>query len=346
MNTRYLSSILARLLLVVTPLAAQDAGPPFPLTAAGGEAPAASEVEPASVSPTECQVAVSELDQVSLTQDGHVVMMYNARHLPSPKADAPWYGRSGFIDPVLTPSGRQVTAGFPRDHMHQHGLMFAWTSAVINGRPVDFWNSAKQEGHIEHLKTVRADEEMIVVRLRHFNDTTPTPTVVLNETWELSRVPHQSAHVFDLVSTQTCASEQPLTIGAYHYGGMCVRGPDAWLREATMLTSEGKHRQDGNHSRPHWVAMFGTVDGGVCGIAAMSHPDNFRAPQPVRLHPDKPYFCFAPMVLGEFQIKPAESYVSRYRFVAFDGQPDVDRLNELWQSYAAASSHSGRHGGH
>jgi hypothetical protein len=27
-------------------------------------------------------------------------------------------------------------------------------------------------------------------------------------------------------------------------------------------------------------------------------------PQPVRLHPGKPYFCFAPTILGEFAIAP------------------------------------------
>ena len=80
--------------------------------------------------------------------------------------------------------------------------------------------------------------------------------------------------------------------------------------------------------------MHGEVDGARCGIAAMSHPDNFRAPQPVRLHPNKPYFCFAPMVLGEFRIEPDMPYVSRFRFVAFDGEPDDASLKNIWQDYS------------
>ena len=54
----------------------------------------------------------------------------------------------------------------------------------------------------------------------------------------------------------------------------------------------------------------------------LDHPANFRSPQPVRLHPNKPYFCFAPMVPGAFEIAPGRPYVSRYRLVLHDGRPD------------------------
>jgi len=272
--------------------------------------------------------------QLSLQHDGRTLMTYNALYIQSPAADQPWYGRSGFIHPVYTPQGRVVTAGFPADHMHQHGLMFAWTSAVFDGHEVDFWNSKKEAGFIEHIETVRADADTIVVKLRHIDETAAIPTIVLHETWEIKSVPHDSLNVFDLVSTQTCATDRPLKIKKFHYGGMCIRGPSAWLKAATMVTDEGKQRPEGNHSRPNYVTLRGQIDGATCGIAAMSHPQNFRAPQPVRLHPDKPYFCFAPMVLGDFAIEPGQPYVSRYRFVAFDGEPNDAILKNIWQDYS------------
>ena len=273
--------------------------------------------------------------EVSLADGDRIVMTYNADLMPSPDADAPWFKRSGFIHPVYTPSGRIVTEGFPADHLHQHGLMFAWTSSVYDGRPVDFWNSKLQAGHVEHVETIHADNDAIQVRLRHVDDTSGKPIVVLSETWELTRVPHESMHVFDLVSTQTCVASLPLKIQEYHYGAMCVRGAQAWLKEpCVMVTNEGKDREAGNHSRPDWVMMHGKVDGQTCGIAAMGHPDNFRAPQPVRLHPNKPYFCFAPMVLGDFSIEPGKPYVSRFRFAAFDGEPDEDELNAVWKAFS------------
>ncbi len=56
------------------------------------------------------------------------------------------------------------------------------------------------------------------------------------------------------------------------------------------------------------------------GLVAIPGPENFRAPQWVRLHPSKPYFVFAPMVEESFQIRPGQPYESRFRFVLFDGE--------------------------
>lgn len=279
-------------------------------------------------------VHADEVRQISLSNGDVVLMTYNAGFIPSPDPDTPWFGRSGFIHPVYTPKGRVVTDGFPLDHMHQHGLMFAWTSAVFEGTPVDFWNSNKEQGRVEHVRILHADADSINVRLQHVIDLGEKSLVVLNESWVLNRVPDASMNVFDLVSSQTCATDRPLEIQKYHYGAMCIRGPLNWNSGDVMITSEGQNQAEGNHSRPNWVAMFGEVNGEPCGIAAMSHPDNFRAPQPVRLHPKMPYFCFAPMVLGDFQLGPDKPYVSRFRFAAFDGKPEPKMLNALWQAFA------------
>lgn len=274
--------------------------------------------------------------KLSLTSGDRVVMTYNAEMVPSPDSDSPWFKRSGFIHPVLTPSGKVVSEGFPADHLHQHGLMFAWTSSVYDGRPVDFWNSKLQAGRVMHVETIRSEDESILVRLNHVDDTSGEPIVVLEETWELTLVPHESMHVFDLVSTQRCVAPEPLKVRKYHYGAMCIRGAKEWLEQpCRMETSEGKLRKEGNHSRPDWVMMHGAVDGQACGIAAMGHPDNFRSPQSVRLHPNKPYFCFAPMVLGDFSITSESPYISRFRFVAFDGEPDLGMLNALSAAFGS-----------
>lgn len=278
--------------------------------------------------------------RLSLTDGDRPLLVYNAAYVPSPDPETPWFSRSGFIHPVYTPMGKVVTEPFPEDHPHQHGLMFPWVKSTYNGKTTDFWNSAKKLGKVEHAKIIEAEADRIKVKLHHIALGKGKPVTVLHETWTVTRVPHESMNVFDLVSVQACATDKPLTIEKYHYGGMAVRGPMPWLENGTMLTSEGKNREEGNHTRPKWVVQFGEVDGAVCGIAAMCHPGNFRAPQPVRLHPEKPYFCFAPMVLGEFQITPDKPYVSRYRFVAFDGEPDAEHLEKIWKDYAKHADES------
>ena len=66
----------------------------------------------------------------------------------------------------------------------------------------------------------------------------------------------------------------------------------------------------------------------------LCHPSNFRFPQPMRIHPTEPFFNFAPSQAGDWEIKPGEEYVSRYRFVVMDGKPDAELLERLWRDYA------------
>ena len=64
------------------------------------------------------------------------------------------------------------------------------------------------------------------------------------------------------------------------------------------------------------------------------HPSNFRFPQPLRLNPKNPQLCVAPSQDGDWSIEPGQPYVSRYRFVIFDGAPDAAWIDQLWQDYA------------
>lgn len=287
-----------------------------------------------------------EKGQLTLADGDRPIMTYNAALVPSPIADAPWYGRSGFIHPVYSPKGRVVTAAFPEDHPHQHGLMFAWTSAEYEGQKVDFWNSHKKQGKVEHVKTNHAGKNMIAVRLRHEISAGPhKDLIVLSETWTITRVEHDTLNVFDLVSVQVNVTDKPLKLRKHKYGGMCIRGPASWSNGDAMLTSEGKNQKEGNHTRPNWVALFGKAakpgeantpgedHAEIAGIAAMAHPNNFRGPQPTRMHEEMSYFCFAPMILDAFEIKPGKPYVSKFRFVAYDGKPDADALNAIWKDY-------------
>jgi hypothetical protein len=59
-----------------------------------------------------------------------------------------------------------------------------------------------------------------------------------------------------------------------------------------------------------------------------------RHPQHVRLHPNMPYFCFIPTVEEAFQITPEKSWVSRYRIVVSDGDPNPEELNKIQRAFA------------
>jgi hypothetical protein len=170
----------------------------------------------------------------------------------------------------------------------------------------------------------------------------PSPVAVLNETWEVSAYNHRSdehpAWVFDLVTTQTCASADPLVLPKFHYGGFGFRGAAEWNGPgdaALFLTSDGvADRIKGNDTRGRWCYVGGKIGGKISGVLILGHPGNFRAPQPMRLHPSFPYMSFVPQSLGDFAIPPGTAYVTRFRFVVIDGPPNRAVFDAFWHGYA------------
>jgi len=166
--------------------------------------------------------------------------------------------------------------------------------------------------------------------------------VALKEVWDV-RVYNvggsgKDLWLFDIVSTQTCASSSPLVQLRYHYGGMGFRGARQWKGEdASVLTSEGVSRGKTNATRVRWCDSAGAIDGKWSGLVMMSHPSNFRHPEPIRTWDDAKqnlFCCFAPEQLGDFTMEPGQTYVFRYRFYAHEGKLDVAAANRLWQDFA------------
>ncbi|MGF1577798.1 MAG: DUF6807 family protein [Gemmataceae bacterium] len=278
---------------------------------------------------------------LSLSLGKKPVLRYHTSVVPCPVPGKASCRRSGFLHPVYDPAGRVLTDDFPPDHAHQHGVMFAWTKTTFENRKVDFWNQAKKLGTVEHTKILAKTSGSVFAefkaRLNHVDLSAPKkPKAALEESWTVRLYNLRQYYVFEIESVQTTNTRSPLLVNKYHYGGMAIRGNRQWLSKGKgdFLTSEGKTRKNGNHSRPNWVDVWGMIKGKPSGIAMFCHPRNFRAPQPVRLHPSKPYFCWSPQVLGRFTISPGKQYTSRYRFVVHTGQPDPKMLEQVWRDYS------------
>ncbi len=268
------------------------------------------------------------------------VLVYNQSVVTSPDAKHPYYAKSGYIHPVYNPSGKVVTDDFNPDHAHQHGIMFAWRKTTFEGRSTDGWDQKAGTGKVEHVELIDSASGPVfgvfTVRLRQVDLTAPDGAKpVLNEVWRVNVYGLPDQFLFDIESTQSCASNEPVVIDKIHYGGLMIRGHADWQKHKTFdyLTSEGRTKKDGNHSRPNWVDMSGPVAGQITGVTILNHADNFRSPQPVRLHPTMPYFCFTPSVLDSFTIKSGDSFVSRYRFCVHDYEIDKEIADQLWLDY-------------
>lgn len=299
-----------------------------------------------SIAPAKAEQAfvACEKDEkhLTLSVNSANVLRYNMAIQKPPQGTKEIFARSAYIHPVKTPSGVLITNDFPEKHLHHHGIWFPWTETVFENKKTDFWNMGKGEGTVEFAELAHHTSGDVFASFRVHQKHVALKTLkgkqdVLNETWDVRVYGNTSVRVFDLTSIQTCATDSPLTLKLYHYGGLGVRGSGDWEGEGDackFLTSEGKTRIDGHATAAKWCAMSGNVGGKPAGIAILGHPDNFRAPQKMRIHPSEPFFNFAPSQDGDFQIEPGKPYVSRYRFVVFDGETDAKLIEAMWNDYA------------
>ena len=268
--------------------------------------------------------------------------------LPGGRPDlSPVFRRGGYIHPVLTPSGRVVTDDYPVNHRHHHGIWFAWTRVDFEGRRTDFWNMGDRKGTVEF---VALDESWggpvhggFRSRHRQVDLTSGAPRVAMEETWTVRAFDvgaRAGFRLFELVVTNTCAGNVPVSLPKYRYGGIGVRGHARWNDAAQMgfLNSEGttdRSKGDNAATVGRWAAMHGPLeDGQAGGLAVLGHPGNVHAPQPQRIHPTEPFLCLAPQQAGDMALVPGKPLVSRYRFVTFDGMPEAAWMERLWRDYA------------
>jgi Methane oxygenase PmoA len=270
---------------------------------------------------------------------------YHAEPAPLPRPDIkPEFQRGGYLFPLLTPSGKGIADDYPANHVHHHGLWWAWTKTKYAGTEPDFWNMGEKKGRVEFVALDKVWEKDgaagLTARHRFVSLLSTPPVTVLDETWELKATAvdgERPRFVLDFKTTQTCAGNEPLKLPKYHYGGLGFRGRGEWngAENCLFLTSEGiTDRVKVNTSTARWLWAGGTVDGATVGVTMLSHPENFRAPQPLRVHPSEPFICFAPQQAGEMEIKPGTPYVSRYRLVIADGVTKSEEAEAWWKEFA------------
>jgi hypothetical protein len=280
---------------------------------------------------------------IIIASAGKKLLQYNVRTVDPPEVKSSRYRRSGHLHPVWSPSGKVVTEEFPEDHIHQHAIFSAWVNTLFDGRKTDFWNQGGGTGTVVHKAVDGTTSGPVFAEIRTAlehqaleDGRNPRAALVESMTLRGYASPRSHVHVFDVELRQRAASEVPLQVLKYHYGGFAIRGAKEWfpLKDSDYLTSEGRTKKDGNETRPRWVNLHGLVGGEPCGITVIPHPSSFRSPQPVRLHPSKPYFVFSPPVLGDFEITRENEYQASYRLVVHDGEPDATLFDQLASEYA------------
>ena len=150
-----------------------------------------------------------ENGRITLSAGGKKIFVYQGTESDLPRPDIkPQFKRGGYIHPVFSPSGKQITDDYPANHIHHHGIWFPWTKTSFEGRDPDFWNMGEQKGKVEFAKFNGHWSGIVHAGLqaehRFIDLTSGAPKPVLNETWQLTayHLPRANYFAFDLVSTQ------------------------------------------------------------------------------------------------------------------------------------------------
>jgi hypothetical protein len=319
----------------------QDGRATFVLPALRAGTQATYAVDQSADPPADAVTTGREGDGVKVALGPSPVLRYQmAGKLPA--GIEPKYLRGGYLYPFFTPSGVLVTNDYPSDHHNAHGIWSAWAPVAFEGHEVNFW--AMGEG------TGKGDFEALVgtwngpvhggFRSRQVQVSLAVnpPKTALREQWTVTVYKtHDGAapyFVFDLDSIQETATMSPVMVHPHIYGGFAFRGHAQWLHDFRALTSEGKTLADGDGSTARWCFIGGDVDGKPVGYAVLGHPGNFRAPQPLRINPQDPFFSFAPAKAGAFDLVAGKPYVSHFRIITADGPADAKLFERQWNDYA------------
>jgi hypothetical protein len=260
------------------------------------------------------------------------------------------YKRSGFIHPLWTPHGQELTRIQAPDHYHHYGIWNPWTHVLFEKDTVDFWNIKDKKGTVRFANFVSVTNGGIFSEFEAVHEHVVfkkdgSEKIALNEL-QTVRVykPEDNAdyYLVDFTSQLNCATESPVLLLAYRYAGLGWRTTEFWNNDnCEVLTSEGTTRDNTDGSKAKWCIVQGALPGNDSGgMALLSHPSNYNHPEPMRIWVKNTngrgdmFFNFAPTKDKDWLLEPGKTYVLRYRFIVFNGKLDTQKAESAWQYFA------------
>jgi hypothetical protein len=245
--------------------------------------------------------------------------------------------RSCYIHPLYSLDGEPLTADFPDDHLHHHGLFWAWPVVEVRGARSSNWEPAEPSLRQHFLKWVRRASDGRGARL------------VLENVWRLGESENVVREKVELTVHSASSLGRAIDIkivlrpvggpimlrGApadnKGYGGLCFRGAPLF-KGAAMTTDAGPLAADSTGEPFRW-ADISTEDRGVAVFVSPNHP-GYPIPWLIRnsyagvLNPCWPGLAGATLA--------ADVPVAlRYRVYIHSGDAKAGRVKEAYEAYIA-----------
>lgn len=271
-------------------------------------------------------------------------LQYHASVMKAPPGVDSIYQRSGFIHPLYAPNGQILTNIQPKDHYHHYGIWNPWTHTSFKGKEVDFWNLQKKEGRVEFVSFVSKTMGNVwggfKALQRHVAGEEPAIDELLDVKVYYSGK-DTSRYIWDYTSTLNCALTDGITLLQYRYGGgLGLRATADWKAgNTTLITDGGTTRNNTDSTRARWVKITGNTAKGRSGMLILCAPDNFDAPQPLRIWDDKAehgelMLNYSPTKMKQWRLEYGREYRQRYRIVVFNNDLSVAESEAAWQVFA------------
>ena len=188
----------------------------------------------------------------------------------------PKQARSCYIHPLYSLDGEPLTADFPADHLHHHGLFWTWPAVVVRGAATQTWHPAEPSLRQHFVKWVKREVTGAGARL------------VVENRWKLGEAEDVAEETVSLFIHRASGLGRAIDVevvirpvggplelrGASEdnkgYGGLCFRGAPL-LKDAVMTTDEGVLEADST-GRPFRWADLSTPSLGVAIFVPADHP--------------------------------------------------------------------------
>jgi hypothetical protein len=298
-------------------------------------------VEPAS-SNESAGFSFREIDDKSLEllDAGKPVLVYNHGVITNesvPKNDSR-RNRSCFVHPVYGLNGEVLTESFPKDHYHHHGIFWAWSHILIDGKEYDLWvhNNIEQRfvRWICHeagpVAAVLAVENGWFIRDRK---------VMIERVWLRVYKPADGERSID-VEFALIPVDKPITLRGAEgksYGGINLRY--APRKDTVITVPSGRTKEDLPDTRLAWADLTAKFAGapGPSGAAIFVDPKHPDFPPPWLTRHYGILCCGYPGVKGK-TFAPGEPIRLDYRVWIHKSAVDVADLRRAFDAYGAGKN--------
>ena len=184
--------------------------------------------------------------------------------------------RSSYIHPLYSLDGEVLTADFPADHLHHHGLFWAWPVVEVRGVKTSNWEPAEPSLRQHFVKWVRGASDGRIVRrvLENVWKLGESENVVREKVEITAHSASSLGRVIDVKIVLRPIGGPIMLRGApadnKGYGGLCFRGAPLFAG-AAMTTDEGPLAADSTGKPFRWVDLS-TAELGIAIFVSPDHP--------------------------------------------------------------------------